>query len=92
MGIPLSNEKSYLNGVDALYSILQMPPGIPVATMGIGEIGATNAALLAAQILALKYHDIYIQLKEYCNKLAKELEEKDKKLSKLGYKKYLRGG
>ncbi|MGB2959609.1 MAG: 5-(carboxyamino)imidazole ribonucleotide mutase [Bacteroidota bacterium] len=53
VGVPL--EGSALNGVDALYSIVQMPAGIPVATVAIGSAGAKNAAVLAAEILAL--HD-----------------------------------
>jgi 5-(carboxyamino)imidazole ribonucleotide mutase len=51
IGVPLSG--SELNGVDALYSIVQMPAGIPVATLAIGKAGARNAAILAAEILAL---------------------------------------
>ncbi len=51
IGVPLSG--SALNGVDALYSIVQMPAGIPVATVAIGSAGARNAAVLAAEILAL---------------------------------------
>jgi len=89
IGVPLANEKSPLEGFDALYSILQMPAGIPVATMSIGEIGAKNAGLLAIQILALKYPVLYAQLKEYRDKLTTELEEKNKKLNDLGYEKYL---
>lgn len=89
IGVPLSNEKSPLEGFDALYSILQMPGGIPVATMSIGDIGAKNAGLLAVQILALKYPALYVQLKEYRDKLATELDEKNKKLNELGYKKYV---
>ncbi len=53
IGVPL--ESSSLQGKDALYSIVQMPPGIPVATVAIGKPGAKNAAVLAAEILALKY-------------------------------------
>jgi 5-(carboxyamino)imidazole ribonucleotide mutase len=53
IGVPL--EGSALNGVDALYSIVQMPAGIPVATVAIGSAGAKNAAVLAAEIFAL--HD-----------------------------------
>lgn len=53
IGVPL--EGSALNGVDALYSTVQMPAGIPVATVAIGQAGAKNAAVLAAEILAL--HD-----------------------------------
>ena len=51
IGVPLSG--SDLNGVDALYSIVQMPAGVPVATMGIGKAGARNAAVLAAEIISL---------------------------------------
>jgi 5-(carboxyamino)imidazole ribonucleotide mutase len=56
IGVPLAG--SAVNGVDALYSIVQMPAGIPVATVAIGSAGAKNAAVLAAQILALKYQEI----------------------------------
>ena len=52
MGVPVKSEA--LNGVDSLYSIVQMPPGIPVATFAIGMAGAKNAALMAAQILSLQ--------------------------------------
>lgn len=51
IGVPLAGGE--LNGVDALYSIVQMPAGVPVATMGIGKAGARNAAVLAAEILGL---------------------------------------
>lgn len=51
IGVPLAG--SELNGVDALYSMVQMPAGVPVATLAIGKAGARNAAVLAAQILAL---------------------------------------
>jgi 5-(carboxyamino)imidazole ribonucleotide mutase len=47
-----------LKGVDSLYAIVQMPAGVPVATMAIGVAGAKNAAYLAAQILGLKYPDV----------------------------------
>jgi 5-(carboxyamino)imidazole ribonucleotide mutase len=56
IGVPLAS--SELKGVDALYSIAQMPPGVPVACMAVGSWGARNAALFAAQILALKYDRI----------------------------------
>jgi 5-(carboxyamino)imidazole ribonucleotide mutase len=56
IGVPL--EGSPLNGMDALYSMVQMPPGIPVATVAIGRAGAKNAAVLAAEILALKYPEL----------------------------------
>jgi 5-(carboxyamino)imidazole ribonucleotide mutase len=56
IGVPVSANE--LKGVDALYSMAQMPAGIPVATVAIGSAGAKNAALLAAEILGLKYDDI----------------------------------
>lgn len=56
IGVPL--ESSPLQGKDALYSIVQMVPGIPVATVAIGKAGARNAAVLAAEILALKYPEL----------------------------------
>lgn len=66
IGVPLGG--SALNGVDALYSIVQMPKGVPVATMAIGKAGAINAAVFAARILALHDSDIGKKLKEFvCN-------------------------
>lgn len=56
IGVPLAS--SELNGLDALFAIVQMPPGIPVATVALGKAGAQNAAYLAAQMLGLKYEDI----------------------------------
>jgi 5-(carboxyamino)imidazole ribonucleotide mutase len=56
IGVPLAS--SELKGVDALYSIVQMPAGIPVAAVAIGSAGAKNAAYLAAEILSLKYNEI----------------------------------
>lgn len=63
IGVPLSG--SELNGVDALYSIVQMPSGVPVATMAIGKAGAINAAVFAAEILAVSNEDINIKLIEF---------------------------
>lgn len=68
IGVPLPT--SDLKGIDSLYSIVQMPGGVPVACVGIGTAGAKNAALLAAQILANKYDDIRRKFAEYKNKLA----------------------
>lgn len=56
IGVPLA--AGALNGLDALYAMVQMPAGVPVATMAIGSAGARNAAIFAAQILALKHPDI----------------------------------
>ena len=63
IGVPLPS--SELKGIDALYSILQMPAGIPVATMAVGTAGAKNAAHLAAEILALKYDKIREAVEKY---------------------------
>ncbi len=63
IGVPL--EGSALGGVDALYSIVQMPPGIPVACVAVGKAGAKNAAVLAAEILALKYPELKKKLSEF---------------------------
>jgi len=73
IGVPV--DSSALNGLDALLSTAQMPPGVPVATMAIGEAGAKNAALLALQILALEDRDLARKLKEYRKAQAKKIEE-----------------
>ena len=67
IGIPVASGE--LKGVDALYSIVQMPPGIPVATVAIGSAGAKNAAYLAAEILGLKYDKIREAYERYRNTL-----------------------
>ncbi len=67
IGVPLT---SSLQGVDSLYSIVQMPSGVPVACMALGAAGAKNAAVLAAQILALSSPEIEKRLKDYKLKLA----------------------
>ncbi len=85
IGIPIKTPT--LNGVDSLYSIVQMPPGVPVAAVGINA--AKNAALLAAQILATNDKVLFRMIKDYKNDLARSVMEKSKDLSKLGVKKYL---
>lgn len=67
IGVPLASGE--LKGVDALYSIVQMPAGIPVATVAIGKAGARNAAYLAAEILGLKYDKIRQAYEKYRNEL-----------------------
>lgn len=67
IGVPI--DSSPLKGIDSLLSIAQMPPGVPVATMAIGKGGARNAAVFAAQILALKHSDIATKLAQYKNSL-----------------------
>ncbi|MFH1662999.1 MAG: 5-(carboxyamino)imidazole ribonucleotide mutase [Chloroflexota bacterium] len=69
IGVPISVNE--LNGVDALYSMSQMPAGIPVATVSIGSAGAKNAAFLAAEILGLKYDDIKQAYEKYRQELNK---------------------
>ena len=70
IGVPI--DSSPLKGVDALLSTVQMPPGIPVATVALGKGGAKNAAILAAQILALKHPAISEQVKRYRERLTQE--------------------
>jgi phosphoribosylaminoimidazole carboxylase PurE protein len=86
IGVPI--DSGPLNGVDALYSTVQMPPGVPVATMAIGSGGARNAGVLAVQILALKYPSLKAKLEAYKGKLAEGVEQKAERLEKLGYEKY----
>lgn len=74
IGVPI--DSSPLNGLDSLLSTAQMPGGVPVASMSIGKTGAKNAAIFAAQILSLKYPQIYEKLKNYKIDLAKDVENK----------------
>ncbi len=69
IGVPLA--AGSLQGKDALYSIVQMPPGIPVACVAIGSHGAKNAAFLAAQILGIKYEEIRQAYRKHREELAK---------------------
>jgi phosphoribosylaminoimidazole carboxylase PurE protein len=78
IGVPI--DSSPLQGMDSLLSTVQMPPGIPVATVSIGKGGATNAAVLAAEILALKFPDIAKRLKAYREGLTRKALETAGKL------------
>lgn len=78
IGVPV--DSSSLNGLDALFSTVQMPPGVPVATMGIGKAGAKNAAILAAQILALADEKLAGRLASFKEEMAREVEEKAQRL------------
>ncbi|MCD6534884.1 MAG: 5-(carboxyamino)imidazole ribonucleotide mutase [Deltaproteobacteria bacterium] len=78
IGIPLN--ATSLQGIDALLATVQMPAGIPVASMAIGKAGATNAALFALQILASNNPAIAQQLIDYRNKMAQGVESKDERL------------
>ena len=87
IGIPMHTTS--LGGRDSLYSIVQMPSGIPVATVAIN--GGANAALLAAKILATSDEALLQKLKEYSENLKNQVQAKDAKLKEQGYKAYLEG-
>lgn len=85
IGVPMSGKN--LDGQDALYSIVQMPPGIPVATVAID--GGMNAAILAARILAVSDAALLERLKVYTEEMKNTVQAKDAKLQELGYKEYM---
>lgn len=87
IGVPVDGGP--LNGVDALCSIVQMPGGIPVASMAIGKAGARNAAVFAAQILALMDAKIAQRLAEYRSQMAESVESKANRLAEIGLVKYI---
>src|SRR5436190_5157051 len=78
IGVPL--DSSALKGLDALLSTVQMPPGVPVATVSIGKPGATNAGILAAQILAVADPKVAARLEQYKQSLADKVEQAAQKL------------
>ena len=78
IGVPIKS--GALNGADALYSTVQMPPGVPVATVGID--GAKNAAYLACEILSIKYPEIAKKLEDFRRRMGESLEKKSKALKK----------
>lgn len=82
IGVPMGG--SALGGLDALYSTVQMPGGIPVATMAIGKAGAKNAGIFAVQILALGEPLLMERLKAHREKMAREVEDKDRALQDAG--------
>jgi phosphoribosylaminoimidazole carboxylase PurE protein len=79
IGVPIA--ATPLGGVDALFSIVQMPPGVPVATVAIGTWGARNAAILAAQILAVGDPELRDRLAAYRTRLADEVEERARRVA-----------
>ena len=85
IGIPMKT--SDLGGVDSLYSIVQMPSGIPVATVAIN--GGTNAGILAAKILATGDNELLGKVKTYSESIKNEVVMKAEKLDRIGYKEYL---
>lgn len=87
IGVPLISKTMGTGGLDSLYSTVQMPPGIPVATVAVN--GAKNAGILAAQIIGASDADIRAKLVAYKEKMAKDIVAKDQKLQEKGVKKYL---
>src|ERR671933_197853 len=85
IGVPVPSR--HLQGVDSLYSIVQMPAGIPVATVAIGN--AKNAGLLAVQILASHQPELLERVQQYRQNLAQSVMEKQSQLDELGYQQYL---
>ena len=81
IGVPMEGK---LQGLDALLSTVQMPKGVPVGTVAIGKTGAANAALLAAQILALSDEDLLKRLRLYRSSMKQEVLAKDKKVQSHG--------
>ena len=81
IGVPIPS--TALNGMDSLLAIVQMPAGIPVATTAIGKAGATNAGILAAQMIGLSNTAVAGKLNSLKEKLARSVEEKSKKLQQL---------
>jgi 5-(carboxyamino)imidazole ribonucleotide mutase len=85
IGVPVPSR--HLQGVDSLYSIVQMPAGIPVATVGIGN--AKNAGLLAVQILAAHQPELLERVVHYRKTLSESVMKKQNQLEELGYQNYL---
>lgn len=86
VGVPIDGGP--LNGVDALYATVQMPPGIPVGTMAIGSGGARNAGIFAVQILALEFPELEEKLQTYKKKMSDGVAEKAARLNEVGYENY----
>ena len=87
IAVPLSG--SALSGVDALYAMVQMPRGVPVATVAVD--GAFNAGVLAAQIIGVSDSTVRAKLEAYKDELAVQVKLKNKKLQEVGYRRYLEG-
>ncbi|ACK71305.1 phosphoribosylaminoimidazole carboxylase, catalytic subunit [Gloeothece citriformis PCC 7424] len=87
IGVPVATR--HLGGMDSLYSIVQMPGGIPVATVAIGN--AKNAGLLAVQILATHDQTLLEKVQQYRQALSQSVLHKQEKLEHLGYEQYLKG-
>lgn len=85
IGVPVKS--SNLNGMDSLYSIVQMPPGVPVATMAIN--GAKNAGIMAVQILGAFDENLAQKVRDYKHRQRTEIEEKAARLEKVGFEDYM---
>jgi len=81
IGVPI--DSSPLNGMDALLATVQMPAGIPVATMAIGKGGAKNAAIFAVQILAISHEELKVKLADYKTQMKKKVEEKSRTIENI---------
>ena len=87
IGVPLMSSKMGAAGVDALFSTVQMPPGIPVGTVGINA--AKNAGILAAQIIGAGDLEVRAKISVYKQKMAEDIKAKDQELQEKGFKRYL---
>ncbi len=87
IGVPV--ETNIAGGIDSLFSIVQMPSGIPVATMPAGKAGGANAALYAISILALGNDQYTSRLVEYREKMAEKISKKNDELNSIGFAKYI---
>ncbi|MBM3284169.1 5-(carboxyamino)imidazole ribonucleotide mutase [Candidatus Gottesmanbacteria bacterium] len=81
IGVPMQTQLA--GGLDSLLSMVQMPSGVPVACVATGKAGAKNSALLAAQILGIKYPEFREKMKKYKEQMATEVEEKNRKLKEV---------
>ncbi|MCL2485791.1 MAG: 5-(carboxyamino)imidazole ribonucleotide mutase [Endomicrobia bacterium] len=89
IGIPMEGKN--LASMDSLFSIVQMPKGVPVATVAVGKAGAINAGVLAAQIIAVSNDELKEKLVQYKKKQAEAVVKEDLILQKDGIEKYLEG-
>ena len=87
IGVPICSISNPLNGIDSLLSIVQMPPGVPVATVSIN--GARNAGILACSILSISDPIMFDRIDKFKQKMKDEINLKNKKLEEIGHQKYL---
>jgi len=87
IGVPISSPTNPVNGMDSLFSIVQMPPGVPVATVSIN--GAKNAGILACSILSIFDPIVFERIDSFKRKMIDEVKMKNKKLEEIGHDKYL---